>query len=345
MLLSGQCDTRAPRAAIRAMSASSSQTACTSRVRSSRRPAASSRPTGVVPCAARMRSTSARVSAAWTWNSRPSSRQMRLAPASVSGEQVRGEWQKTEGRIRGQTPEPGAAEPPRGREVAGGVRDPRRRVVDHPLAEDRAQPDGFHRLGHRVLVEVAVRAGGRPGQEHLHAGEQRPAAGGRGVQDRGLGREDVLPQPALERQVVRQAAEERHGQVGVGVDQPGHEDAAAGVDDLRGPRGGGHAAQRRDGRTPHPEPARGDDLAGRVAGEDEGVLDEGVVHRAIGLRPRPPGAGGDGHGRVQRRSPIRRAMRLTASMAASTSNVRMRPSCTTTRPSMTTVSTSLPRAA
>ena len=29
---------------------------------------------------------------------------MRLAPASVFGEQVRGEWQKTEGRIRGQRP-------------------------------------------------------------------------------------------------------------------------------------------------------------------------------------------------------------------------------------------------
>ena len=185
---------------------------------------------------------------------------------------------------------PVAAEPPRRVQVGRRVWNAGCREVDDPLPEHRAQADGLDRLGDRVFVEVAVRAGGRAGEEHLDAGKQGAATDGVGGQDRGLRGKDVFPQPGLERQVVGQAAEERHRQVGVGVDQPRHEDAAAGVDHVRGAGGGGHRTDLVYQRAPHPEPPRGDNLEGRVAGQDPGVQDEGVVHYRLseaGLRRVP----------------------------------------------------------
>jgi len=46
-----------------------------------------------------------------------------------------------------------------------------------------------------------------------------------------LGRKDVIVEPLLKGQIIGQPAKEGHGQMGVGIDQPGQNQAAAGIDD------------------------------------------------------------------------------------------------------------------
>ncbi len=81
----------------------------------------------------------------------------------------------------------------------------------------------------RLREEVHVERRGDPGAEALGDGECGACRDGRLGEDVALGREESS-QEAVEVDVVGEAAEHRHRQVGVSVDEPGQDDAAAGVD-------------------------------------------------------------------------------------------------------------------
>jgi hypothetical protein len=64
----------------------------------------------------------------------------------------------------------------------------------------------------------------------------------------------------------------------VGVDQSGHDNTPLGIEGFprRGPPANGFAPYGLDSATPNSKPAAGDDFKGRIAGKQDGVVDEGV---------------------------------------------------------------------
>ena len=98
--------------------------------------------------------------------------------------------------------------------------------------ENAAQARFFGRLGDRVLEVVHVGVRGGAGQRHFEARQAGTPADKLGVDVAGFGGEDVVLEPVLQAFVVGDAAEQRHGGVGVGVDEAGGEDGAAGVEAL-----------------------------------------------------------------------------------------------------------------
>ena len=93
---------------------------------------------------------------------------------------------------------------------------------------------GFrHGLGNRVAVVVHIRDRGRAEAEALGDREQGRGLDGAVVQLR-LAREDIVVEPGLQIVTVGIAAQQAHRQVGMAVDQTGHEDHALAVDDLFG---------------------------------------------------------------------------------------------------------------
>jgi hypothetical protein len=82
-----------------------------------------------------------------------------------------------------------------------------------------------------VLVEIHVAERGHARAQQLC--DPEPAAPGDrvGVDEASFRRPDVALEPGMQRQVVGEAAEERHRHVRVAVDQPGNHEVAAGIDD------------------------------------------------------------------------------------------------------------------
>ncbi len=176
--------------------------------------------------------------------------------------------------------------PPVHQEIAGRgdvvlrVGHARCRKIDDPLPQDRPHPGVRNGRGHLVFEEIAVTAGGRARQEHFGTRQAGAPAHRRGADMPALRREDMVVQPFFQGQVVSQAAEKRHRQMGVGVDQPRQDDAAAGVDARRGLRARGACgsrAQRGDPAVADPDKPRGKDVKVGVDGQHDAVVNQGVV--------------------------------------------------------------------
>ena len=88
--------------------------------------------------------------------------------------------------------------------------------------------------GHVVAEVVHVGEGGGPPLQHLDRGEQGPPVDEIGSDERGLGGKDVVVEPRHEREIVGEAAQQRHGGVAVRVDQAGDDQMAGGVYDASG---------------------------------------------------------------------------------------------------------------
>ena len=91
--------------------------------------------------------------------------------------------------------EPAPGEFAGGRQGLLGAGNPGGREIDDALAQHRPQAEIVYGRGDRILVEVAVGAGGGAREGHLGAGKQSaPAHGFRGNHG-AFGRKDVLVQP------------------------------------------------------------------------------------------------------------------------------------------------------
>jgi len=122
-----------------------------------------------------------------------------------------------------------------------------------------------HGLGHLPLVEIHIAEAGGAREGHLKAGQERPPIDVLGL-DACLHGPDVLPQPGVERHVLAQAPEERHGRVRVAVHQARQHGLLAAIYDLLGP----------------------EDVATRPVREDHAPL----THRQAGIRYRSPAVHG-----------------------------------------------------
>ena len=110
------------------------------------------------------------------------------------------------------------------------------REVDEGFAQHAAHA-GFLGLFRDGIFEVIhVREGGHAGTDLLSRGETRSPAHKFLGHVLGFGGENVLVEPVVERHVVVQAAEQRHRDVGVAVDEAGQNERVFRVDcsgDLR----------------------------------------------------------------------------------------------------------------
>lgn len=142
----------------------------------------------------------------------------------------------------------------------------------------------IHGAGDLVHGEVVVGEAGHAGLDHLGDTQQRPPVDIFGGEVH-LHRPDALVEPDIDRHILGDAAEEAHGGVGVGVDQPGDGEHPAGLDQLAGEAG---ADVGGDGD--NPAALDGDIVAGQGAGgpavdlEHGGAADEEVVHVRWGWR-------------------------------------------------------------
>jgi hypothetical protein len=126
------------------------------------------------------------------------------------------------------------------------------------LAQQGAHADLGHLLGDGLFIIEHVGERRDAGADHLGAGDARAQLDELRCDELALDGHQVA-QPDVEAQVVVQAAHEGHGDVGVGVNQAGHDDRIGAVDRLGGVVGGS-------------------DLVGRANGDD-GVAADG--HRAV----------------------------------------------------------------
>jgi len=104
-------------------------------------------------------------------------------------------------------------------QVVGGIRGVGAREVDDDQAEGDAHARRGRGLERRLGEEIHVVEAGDAAAQHLGAGERGAVAHELRRHVLHLGGPDVLLQPALERQVVGQAAHQRHGGVRMRVDQ------------------------------------------------------------------------------------------------------------------------------
>ena len=109
-----------------------------------------------------------------------------------------------------------------------------RREVEHDHAERNAHAGGQGRLERRLGEEVHVVEASDAAAQHLGAGEERAVLHERGRDMLHLRGPDMSFEPAHQRQVVGQAAHQRHRGVRMGVDQPGDQRVLAQVDFLIG---------------------------------------------------------------------------------------------------------------
>jgi len=84
--------------------------------------------------------------------------------------------------------------------------------------------------------------------QHFCAGQQAAVADECMGGVAGLGGPDGFLQPAHQRQIVGQAAHQRHGRVAVEVDQPGGDDVFRKADGFGGVEAGSGLVRREDGR-------------------------------------------------------------------------------------------------
>jgi hypothetical protein len=109
-------------------------------------------------------------------------------------------------------------------QVVLGVRRIGRRKLDRDDACHRAHADFAHSPQRRVGVVVHVRTAGRTRTQHLDGREPSAVVHELGRYQRLFERPDALLQPLHQREVVADSAEQRHGRVGVQVDEPGRQD-------------------------------------------------------------------------------------------------------------------------
>ena len=142
---------------------------------------------------------------------------------------------------------------------------PRGREIDHRQADAGAEAVALVGRGLHVGEEVVLVGAGGAAAQHLGDG-QRGAVGDEFRADqRRLDRPDVFLQPDLQRQIVGDAAQQRHRIVRMGVDQPGDQHG------LR-PR---HGLGRREARTRLGRRQHRDD---RAAAHGDGVI---LAHHAV----------------------------------------------------------------
>ena len=95
----------------------------------------------------------------------------------------------------------------------------RNREVDQSLSEDGTHTCLLGLFGDDILEVVHIDIGRRPAPDHL----DQPQPGARSHEFAcdvpGFGGEDIFRQPLLQVEIIGDAAEERHGDMGVGVDQ------------------------------------------------------------------------------------------------------------------------------
>ncbi len=106
--------------------------------------------------------------------------------------------------------------------------------LDEHRPATEVEPGGAGHGGRGFREEVHVEGRRDAGPQALGDGERRPGGDRRLRQHGALGRQQASEE-AVEVEVVGEAAEHRHRQVGVGVDQPRHDDGPAGVDRRGGP--------------------------------------------------------------------------------------------------------------
>ncbi|HEY6002518.1 MAG TPA: hypothetical protein VIV57_06555, partial [Anaeromyxobacter sp.] len=92
------------------------------------------------------------------------------------------------------------------------------READDGLAQHAAQAGGLCSFGDDLFEVVHVGESRRAAEHHFQRGEARAGADEIGRDVAGFGGEDELLEPVLQAHVVGDAAKERHGGVGVGVD-------------------------------------------------------------------------------------------------------------------------------
>ena len=186
--------------------------------------------------------------------------------------------------------------PPPGRRGGQQVAGPRDALVETPavgageLDEHRAgaQVEAGSR-GHgrrRLREEVHVERGGDPGAEALGDGERGACRDGLLGEHVALGREESSEE-AVEIDVVGETAEHRHRQVGVSVDEPGQDDAAACVDDAVGDRACRARFDRGDRGAVDEDAGPVVDGPGGVHRDDGGVDDRQVGHVGQPFEDRP----------------------------------------------------------
>ena len=110
----------------------------------------------------------------------------------------------------------------------------RRRKLEHRLRAEGAHAGGGRGFGHGLLEVVHVGEARSARADHLGAREPGAERDELRRHELALDRHHVAHQPDVEPQIVREAAQERHRRVRVGVDQARHHDAAAAVDGLGG---------------------------------------------------------------------------------------------------------------
>ena len=134
------------------------------------------------------------------------------------------------------------------------------------------------RRGDRLArVPEHVHHRGHAAEELLGEAERRPEPHRVAIEDRAFGLPH-LPEPWLQRQVLDQAAEQAVGGMAVGVDQPRHQDHAAGVDHLA--RLGADLGRGADARDPpgaDRHRAVADDRALRVRRDHQRMGDDQIV--------------------------------------------------------------------
>ncbi len=104
------------------------------------------------------------------------------------------------------------------------------RKVDESLTDDRSHTATVRFLGDDILEVVHVDKGGDASTQHLETGQSRSPANEFLVHELGLDGKDVILEPVHELQIVGDASQKGHGDVGMGVDQTGEDDAATGID-------------------------------------------------------------------------------------------------------------------
>src|SRR4029077_7831274 len=110
----------------------------------------------------------------------------------------------------------------------------RDRKVDPSFAENAAHAGGLGFFGDGILEIVHVRESSHAAANHLGGREARAPTDEIFGDVFGFGGEDIIFQPYVERDVVLEATQKSHGNVGVAVDETRQDEVASGIDVFRG---------------------------------------------------------------------------------------------------------------
>ena len=110
----------------------------------------------------------------------------------------------------------------------------RRRKIKNCFAQYAAHSRGFGLFGNGIFKVVHVCEGGHSSADLFRRGQPRAPANKFFRHIFGFRREDVFPQPLVERHVVTQPAKQGHRHMRVPVDETRENEFPAGIDALRG---------------------------------------------------------------------------------------------------------------